>query len=130
MASHSRLLERKLGTDALHQVPIDDVNTASIYPHFQPCLDFIKRRLDQEGGCVLVHCQQGTSRSVAILVAFLMASQRLTLRAALNFILDRRPPTSPYIVHAPQGAGFLMQLVRWESTLGLAPHRPTGTWPR
>jgi len=118
-------LLRKRGV-ACMQVAVEDRRTVELYPFFEPCCAFITRALEAAAGassaatspCVLVHCEMGTSRSVTIVVAYLMASFRLTLREALNFVLDHRPPSSPYTHPNP---AFLMQLVRWEASLGLVP---------
>jgi protein-tyrosine phosphatase len=36
-----------------------------------------------EGGCVLVHCHEGRSRSVALVAAYLMARRGMDLAGAL-----------------------------------------------
>ena len=101
----------------LLQLCVQDVKTENIYDHFQPCCDFIYSHVQQNHN-VLVHCHQGTSRSVAVLIAFIMHKQRWTLRTAFQFVLDQRKSTSP---PSHPNSGFLMQLVRWEKKLGLCP---------
>jgi dual specificity phosphatase 12 len=41
-------------------------------------------------GCVLVHCQQGQSRSIAVVAAFLMHSRKISALAAHNVIAATR----------------------------------------
>jgi len=52
-------------------------------------LQFIQTALDA-GGCVLVHCQHGHSRSVAVVAAFLMRSRSITAAAAHDIIAAAR----------------------------------------
>ncbi len=69
-------------------------------------VDWIRRAL-LEGGAVLVHCHEGKSRSVALLLAYLMSAQGWTLNQALQHIrwgerilacrLD--PQTQGYVTH-------------------------------
>jgi protein-tyrosine phosphatase len=47
------------------------------------------------GGAVLVHCHEGKSRSVTLLLAYLMMSSNLTLAAALAHMRQLHPKASP-----------------------------------
>lgn len=47
------------------------------------------------GGAVLVHCHEGKSRSVTLLLAFLMLSRGLTLAQALAHMRAVHPKASP-----------------------------------
>lgn len=42
-------------------------------------------------GKVLVHCIMGVSRSSSLVLSYLMLRQRLTLRAAIQHVILRRP---------------------------------------
>ncbi len=53
-----------------------------------------------------MHCAAGVSRSPAVLVAYLMASEGLTLAAARQAVRAVRPASSPNL-------GFLLQLLLW-----------------
>jgi predicted protein tyrosine phosphatase len=65
-----------------------------------------------EGGTVLVHCNQGTSRSVTVVLAYLIKHKAMTLREAFNTMTRRRSPDSP-ATHP--NIGFLRGcLVPWE----------------
>ncbi len=69
------------------------------------------------GGGTLLHCQQGVSRSGALVVAYTMWQQRLGVDAALAYVRARRAVVSP-------NPGFLAQLLEWEqelAALGLLP---------
>jgi hypothetical protein len=52
-------------------------------------LNFIQAALDAKG-CVLVHCQHGHSRSVAIVSAYLMRSRSISAAAAVDIVAAAR----------------------------------------
>ena len=47
------------------------------------------------GGCVLVHCAMGASRSATVIISWLMATRGWTLRRALNHCKRRRHQVRP-----------------------------------
>lgn len=59
-----------------------------------------------EGGAVLVHCMEGVSRSVAAVIAFLVADHSWSLQAALEHVAQRRTVFP--------NDGFIRQLFAWE----------------
>jgi hypothetical protein len=59
---------------------VHDSPEAELSSHFDACFAFISEALAAGGG-VLVHCFAGRSRSVTVLLAFLMRQQHLTLQA-------------------------------------------------
>ena len=65
------------------------------------------------GKSILVHCEQGRSRSGSVMVAYMMASQNMSRNAALMFVKDRRSIVSP-------NAGFMKQLAAFEASDALA----------
>uniref|UniRef100_A0A7S2ZRB3 protein-tyrosine-phosphatase n=1 Tax=Rhodosorus marinus TaxID=101924 RepID=A0A7S2ZRB3_9RHOD len=56
--------------------------------HFETCREFIKRGL--EDGGVLVHCQAGVNRSVAIVAAYLISEKRVKLSRVLSLLKEKR----------------------------------------
>merc|ERR1712083_1198708 len=60
-------------------------------------------KIKEKGGCALVHCHEGKSRSVSLCLAYLVARERKTLTDALAFVRSRRPQARP-------NAGFMNQL--------------------
>ncbi|KAL0959580.1 hypothetical protein HGRIS_011290 [Hohenbuehelia grisea] len=77
-----------------HQIHLDDTEDADILVHFLPAITFIQTELDKGRG-VLVHCQAGMSRSVALVAAYLMYSKNLDVEGALELIQKSHPNISP-----------------------------------
>lgn len=80
--------------------------------HIPAALKFIQAALDV-GGRVLVHCQHGHSRSVAVAAAFLMRSRNISAAAAIDIIAAaRRIDVNP---------AFQVQLLLLQHTAAAAP---------
>ncbi|ORY79019.1 protein-tyrosine phosphatase-like protein, partial [Protomyces lactucae-debilis] len=62
--------------------------------HFQDTFRFIQYGLD-EGHRILVHCEQGISRSATVLAAFVMKSERYHPSEAIRYIQRFRPIADP-----------------------------------
>lgn len=71
--------------------------------HLPRACSFIQSALAQ-GGKVLVHCAMGVSRSPTVVCAYLMSTQRLSARAAIQYVRKRRPKIHP-------NYGFMKQLI-------------------
>ncbi|GLT78433.1 hypothetical protein SLA2020_499690 [Shorea laevis] len=90
-------------------IPVLDKEDTNITQYFDECFDFIdeaKRR----GGGVLVHCFVGRSRSVTIVVAYLMKKRGMSPSQALEYVKSKRPQAAP-------NSGFLSQLQEFEKSL-------------
>ena len=61
------------------------------------------------GGCVLVHCRRGISRSAALVVAYLMEARKLSFDAAFSLLKQQRPAVNI-------NQGFVEQLKAREAT--------------
>eukprot|EP01063_Lacrimia_lanifica_P029664 TRINITY_DN4574_c1_g1_i1.p2 TRINITY_DN4574_c1_g1~~TRINITY_DN4574_c1_g1_i1.p2 ORF type:complete len:326 (+),score=80.61 TRINITY_DN4574_c1_g1_i1:46-1023(+) len=67
------------------------------------------RFIDQaklHGKKVLVHCRRGISRSAAVVIAYLIQSEQLSLDAAFEEVLKKRSIICPNL-------GFVLELERW-----------------
>lgn len=98
------------------QIQVQDVETANLLEHLPTATHFMDSALipleDAEGqkhlGAVLVHCAQGVSRSVAVIMAYLMYKYKLKLPQALHAVKRRSENAQP-------NEGFIKQLELFES---------------
>jgi len=84
------------GFDPLHPkdfnyklVKIEDKTTEDLMFYFPECIEFIENAL-AAGGKILVHCIAGKSRSVSVVLAYMMKCRSFNLEDALNHIMERR----------------------------------------
>jgi hypothetical protein len=80
------------------RIELDDVDDAPIGKHFEQCFDII-----DSGGCVLIHCWAGISRSATIVLAYLMRRKGMALDVAWCFVKERRSCINP-------NDGFILEL--------------------
>ncbi|XP_013651487.1 dual specificity protein phosphatase 1-like [Brassica napus] len=90
-------------------VRVVDKEDTNLEVYFDECFDFIDEA-KKLGGSVLVHCFVGKSRSVTVVVAYLMKKHGMTLAQALQHVQSIRPVASP-------NAGFIKQLQDLEKSL-------------
>jgi len=88
------------------RIPVPDIDYADLLIHFPSACYFIQKALD-DGGVVLVHCNQGLSRSAAVVAAYLMWAKRINSAEALDVV--RRAREQVWI-----NPGFQEQLVLFE----------------
>ncbi|CAI5470908.1 unnamed protein product [Closterium sp. Yama58-4] len=96
-----------------------DSPKVDLISRFQECFTVIDAA-KAAGGCALVHCFAGRSRSVTVVVAYLMARRGMTVDEALTLVRGLRPEANP-------NAGFVQQLQEWEGQLreqGVLPPLP------
>ncbi|KAM5569281.1 dual specificity protein phosphatase 1-like [Rosa sericea] len=85
-----------------------DKESTDLKQHFDECFNYIEE--GKRSGGVLVHCFVGKSRSVTIVLAYLMKKHGMSLSEALEHVRSRRPQASP-------NAGFMSQLQDFERSL-------------
>jgi len=86
-----------------------DTDAADLSPFFDSSVLFVEEAR-KEGNCVLVHCQQGVSRSAALVIAFLIKSEKHTLSSAYTHLRAQRPTCKVR-------PNFLKQLIEWDKKL-------------
>jgi dual specificity phosphatase 12 len=86
-------------------VPLRDMESENLLDYLDVCLDFIEESRKQ--GSVLVHCFAGVSRSAAIVTAYLMRTEKLSLEDALESLRQSCESVGP-------NDGFLDQLKMFE----------------
>ncbi|KAH8113228.1 phosphatases II [Phellopilus nigrolimitatus] len=97
------------------RIPIEDVDYADLLIQLPIACRFIHQALS-ENGIVLVHCEQGLSRSAAVVAAYLMYSRQIRATDALEIVRRAREQVWP-------NPGFQEQLVLFE----LCQYNPTAT---
>ena len=103
------------GKDYIH-LDIEDSRKTDIAVHFDRVSDLILHAR-QEKKNVLVHCQQGVSRSVTLVLAYLVkhgSENGLSLRGAVSYLKSKRAQ-SGRAVHP--NIGFFRQLLKYEEQL-------------
>ena len=92
-------------------IDITDSPDSRLIDHFEETSDFIRDCLDSGGRC-LVHCFAGMSRSVTVVSAYLMREHRMGAIGALKLVSRKRTQARP-------NAGFILQLVKYQTVLGI-----------
>jgi len=99
-ASRSELLKAMAITHILNTVPSCQAlfkNTfqyhtvSSTPPDFKECYEFIERASQQQNGKILVYCMSGTSKSPAVIMAYLMRARGWRLLECYKWVKDKRP---------------------------------------
>ena len=76
---------------------------------FYECIKFIDN-VKEKGGRVLVHCVQGISRSVTLVMAYLIFKNKITYDKAFNLVHSKREISSPNFGFSIQLQNFYMRL--------------------
>ena len=63
-----------------------------------------------ENKSVLVHCAMGKSRSATIIIAYLMVTNRLSLKEAYDYVKEKRPQIAP-------NPSYIKDLIEFEKQL-------------
>ncbi|KAH8822565.1 protein-tyrosine phosphatase-like protein [Flagelloscypha sp. PMI_526] len=93
-----------------HRVDILDTATADLKSHLEPTCQFIDSAVKNRRN-ILVHCQQGVSRSAAVVIAYLISRYGMSFDAALAHCKGKRACVKP-------NSGFVNVLREWELTNG------------
>ncbi|XP_018655068.1 putative dual specificity protein phosphatase [Schistosoma mansoni] len=86
---------RKLNRIQYLHIPATDTTKQNLLPSFDRAVQFIEKAR-KHNGIVLVHCLAGVSRSVAVVIAYLLYNNRgLNVYKALEFVQARRSVAGP-----------------------------------
>lgn len=77
------------------RLPMRDANTESVLAHLPAAIDFLERARIRADGTVLIHCNEGKSRSCAVALGYVIRSHGKTLDEALEMLRDARPQAEP-----------------------------------
>lgn len=89
--------------------PLEDAPETPLRDYFATVADKI-HEIEANGGCTLVHCVAGISRSASLCLAYLMKHRAMTLLEAHTHLKKCRPFIEPNI-------GFWGQLIGYEQEL-------------
>lgn len=89
-------------------VPLYDSEYTNITVHFKKVNDFIQEKYKKQEK-VLVHCGSGISRSVALVIAYLIEHHNLNYEEAFKLVKSKRSVANPNI-------GFRKQLLEFSSS--------------
>src|SRR5271169_701607 len=85
-----------------HRIPLYDKTSERAALFFDEFIDFVSSALAGHGK-VMIHCKEGISRSVTLVLAYRMIREHITLRKAFEDIKVVRP-------HVEPNPGFLQEL--------------------
>ncbi|XP_050735356.1 dual specificity protein phosphatase 19-like [Eriocheir sinensis] len=88
-----------------------DTPTFRILDILEECCDYIQAAV-VSGGCVLVHCNAGVSRSASVVMAYLMRNYGMSFDEAFRFVKSKRSFVRP-------NEGFMKQLKEYEQLLAM-----------
>jgi len=102
----------------VYKLNILDSTSADLKPHLEAAVKWIDEKL-RTGNNVLVHCQQGISRSAAVVIAYLIYTHNMSYEAAFDLVRQKRACIKP-------NSGFIRALQEWEKQWRFATnaHRP------
>ena len=95
------------------QIAVEDAHEVNMLQHLPEAFRFIEET-KLTGEKVLVHCHAGMSRSVTVIIAYLMKYYEHTLDSAYEFVKERKSNISPNF-------SFMGQLLEYECTLRPSP---------
>lgn len=96
-----------------YQIAVEDTHEVDMLQHLPMAFAFIEEaRLANEK--VLVHCHAGMSRSVTVVISYLMKYYDHSLNSAYDYVRQKKSNISPNF-------SFLQQLIQFESSLRSSP---------
>src|SRR5205085_446275 len=80
-------------------------------------IDFVDQARREASSKILIHCQQGVSRSTVLTIAYLMYADNRDYDAVFSFVRARRGICRPNV-------GFMCQLLAWRKRVAGESCRP------
>ena len=76
---------------------------------FYEVINFIEKAKEKKGR-ILLHCNQGISRSVSLVIAYLIFSKKLNYEESFKFVQSKRSISNPNIGFSIQLQDFYLRL--------------------
>jgi atypical dual specificity phosphatase len=92
------------------RIPIKDSSSANLFEYFDQVAEMIEKTRENNDGKTLIHCVAGVSRSVSLILAYLMKYQKMSLKTAFHHVKSIRPQIRP-------NTGFFKQLIDYEERI-------------
>lgn len=77
------------------RLEVRDVATENILPSVPAAVEFLQRARVRADGRALIHCNEGKSRSAAIVASFLISAYGMSVEEALGAVRAARPQAQP-----------------------------------
>jgi protein-tyrosine phosphatase len=91
-----------------YRIALEDDNSDGSHELIQKGAILLKSWIDDPNAIILIHCVAGMSRSVSIVVAYLVINKNYTVKDAVNFLTTCRSCIRPF-------KGFLEQIQKHET---------------
>lgn len=105
--SQSQANEKGSNPEYIHLPWQHNQNFGEELPHLTALID---RKINASNQKVLVHCQQGVSRSASLIIAYIMKSQSMDINEAYAYVKSKSPCIGPNM-------SLIYQLCEWGKTL-------------
>lgn len=92
------------------KIPVNDSKKTRISKFFKESNDFIEKAINSDEGNLLIHCGAGASRSVTLLIAYLIYKFGLNFDESFAIIKKTRNEANP-------NEGFILQLKEYSYVL-------------
>ncbi|KAL1503838.1 hypothetical protein AB1Y20_012304 [Prymnesium parvum] len=90
----ANFFEKEHGFEYL-RLPLRDMNTESLLDHLPKAVAFLQRARVRADGRVLVHCNEGKSRSASVVIGYLIQTHGVGFAEALEMVRAARPQAEP-----------------------------------
>ncbi|XP_015179197.1 PREDICTED: dual specificity protein phosphatase 12-like isoform X1 [Polistes dominula] len=101
-----RKIQERLPNLIIKYIQITDMPSEDLLTHLEDSYEFINQALESKGR-ILVHCYFGVSRSVSVVIAYIMKKHRISFLDALKMVKEKRHFVRP-------NPGFKAQLKLYE----------------